>query len=118
MALSQLHDLVHQRLVSGGKRQNNDKIVYLCFDLGKLPHFIACKRMTSHEFIACKNAGKRNGLFPKDTHDLFCTIAHPVDKDRTGLRLQFFPRGLLFCDKRKQCVQDLLFSFSHGRQTA
>ena len=87
MAFSDLHDLVHQGLVAGGKRQHDDKIADLCFDFGELPHFVAGKRMPPHKVIACKNAGKRNGLFPKDTHDLFCTVAHPVDKDRTGLRL-------------------------------
>ena len=87
VALSQLYDLIHQGLISGGKRQDDHKIVYLGFDLGKLSHLIAGERVAAYKFVACKNAGKRNGLFPKDTHDLFCTIAHPVDKDRACLRL-------------------------------
>ena len=83
----QLHDLVHKGLIPCGKRQHDHKVVYLCFDLGELPHLVAGKGMPAYKFIACKNAGKRNGLFPKDTHDLFCTVAHAVDKDRAGFRL-------------------------------
>ena len=97
-------DFVNYLLISGGKSENNNKIVYHFLYFRELVYTISLERMSTNEVVACKNS--RNGYitFPENRHYFKCAVTHSVYKNRSFFGFKPIPAGLFFCYKREHLI--------------